>query len=548
MSVRLLCAALLAASLTMCAAAEPFRYEPLRPDYWPTDGWRVAHPEDQGMDSAMLARIVNEVGVRKPGDSNESIIDSITVVRNGYIVADLYFNPLYPENSPHIIHSCTKSVMSLLIGIAIERGHIESVDVPVLEILGEAGVANLDARKRALTLRDLLTMQTGMRSRDAYLYQWEGLFEIMRSADWTRAALSVPMDVQPGTRFDYSNLSSFLLSAVLTRATNRDALSFAREYLFEPLGIREVRWDRSPEGVYVGWARMWLKPRDMAKIGLLYLQKGQWGERQIISQRWVDESTRAHASPGDYRYITDADGNPDYIVSGGSWIFTNLFRPFSEGYGYQLWLGEDGMYTALGHSGQFIIVAPRQNLVVVATGKLSGRDVFRPVALTEEHILPAVVPAGAEGSPVDSTARSALAARSRAPVLQPDPRDIPELNATARRISGIRFELEANPWRYSGFQLRFQPEQASAVFSYEARGRSYRIEVGLDNVFRFTNTNEERIAARGSWTAPDTFVIEYEIVGYSNVGRWVLKFEGQNLIVQETGVTGRYEYRGRASH
>ncbi len=254
---------------------DPIKYESVDPDYWPTQQWQTSTPEDQGMNSNRLIEMVQFY--EKEHSKNENIaIDSITIIRNGYVIADIYLNPLYPKDTEHIIHSCTKSIMSALIGIAIERGYIRNVDIPVIDILNDKNIKNADERIRKLTVKDLLTMKTGLHSQDSYLYQHRGLFETQKTYDWTEHILNLPFEAEPGTRFDYSNLASFLLSAIITKTTGTNTLSFAKEHLFNPLGIKDVKWEKSPKGIYIGWARMWLKPHDMAKIGMLYLQKGKW--------------------------------------------------------------------------------------------------------------------------------------------------------------------------------------------------------------------------------------------------------------------------------
>lgn len=219
------------------------------PASWPTEEWPSSTPEEQGIDSAKLVEMVAYYEQQR-AKNGQIQIDSITIVRNGTIVADIYLNPMFPRDTKHVIHSCTKSIMSVLIGIAIARGYIEGFGIPIVDIFADKQVAGQNGRLQALTLQDLLTMQTGLRSRDSYLYEWEGLFATQASEDWVEFILNLPFDAEPGTRFDYSNLSSFLLSATITRMTGMDTLTFARRYLFEPLGIEDVGWAKSPGHLY----------------------------------------------------------------------------------------------------------------------------------------------------------------------------------------------------------------------------------------------------------------------------------------------------------
>lgn len=217
--------------------------------HWPTKGWQTSAPEKQGVDSEKLADMLEQI------KSQNINIRSVVVIRNGHVLFDACFHP-YRQDSWHIIHSCTKSITSALIGIAIDKGYVESVKTPVLEFFPERTVANLDENKKALTLEHLLTMSSGFLARDSYLYNWQGLKKMRASRDWVQYMLDLQMANAPGTRFDYSNGVSFLLSAILQEKTGKNALAFAKEHLFSPLGIHEVNWPSNPQGITTGWGGM----------------------------------------------------------------------------------------------------------------------------------------------------------------------------------------------------------------------------------------------------------------------------------------------------
>jgi CubicO group peptidase (beta-lactamase class C family) len=324
------------------------------PDYWPTAGWRTSTPEQQGMDSETLADMLSTI------QGQDYAIDSVTVVRNGYIVADATVYPFGPD-ARHAIHSCTKSIVSALIGIVIEQGYIEGVDQPVLSFFPERSVANLDAEKEALTLEHLLTMASGLECRDSYLYNWRGLEQMRASDDWVQFMLDLPVVEAPGTRFEYCNGASFLLSAIIQETTGKSALAFAQEHLFGPLGISDVEWPSNPQGISVGWGDLRMRPHDMAKIGYLYLNGGRWDGEQIVPSDWVQASTRKH-----------------------------IAATLQDGYGYQWWVVGDGVYVALGYAGQFIFVVPEQALVVVFVSDLQDPDFYVPQRLLEDFVFPAV--------------------------------------------------------------------------------------------------------------------------------------------------------------
>ena len=323
--------------------------------YWPTDGWRTSTPEHQGMDSEILARMFSTI------DKQHYNIHSLLVVRHGYLVADAYVHP-WTKDTKHNVYSCTKSVVSALIGIAIEEGFIDGVDQPVVDLFPDRVASNLDADKRKMTLEHLLTMSAGLECRDSYLYQWRGLEQMRDSEDWVQFMLDLPMAEEPGTRFEYCNGASYLLSAIVQNSTGMSALEYAQKRLFCPLGITDVEWPSGPEGTSIGYSQLQLRPHGMAKIGFLYLNGGQWNGEQVVPAAWVEASTSEHISA----------------------------ETLQEGYGYQWWVDTAGTYMALGYGGQYILVVPEEEIVVITTGRMTGADFLIPERMLKEFIIPAV--------------------------------------------------------------------------------------------------------------------------------------------------------------
>jgi CubicO group peptidase (beta-lactamase class C family) len=268
----------------------------------------------------------------------------------------------WTRDTKHNVYSCTKSVISTLIGIAIEDGFIDGVDQPILDLFPGRIASNLDANKRKMTLEHVLTMSAGLECRDSYLYEWRGLEQMRDSEDWVQFMLDLPMAEEPGSRFEYCNGASHLLSAIIQNTTGLTALEYAQERLFDPLGIADVEWPSSPEGTSIGYSQLQIRPHDMAKIGYLYLNGGQWNGQQVVPAAWVETSTREHIS---------AD-------------------TLQEGYGYQWWVDIAGTYMALGYGGQYILVVPEEDLVVVTTGRMTGEDFWIPERMLKEFIIPAV--------------------------------------------------------------------------------------------------------------------------------------------------------------
>ncbi|MBU1749474.1 MAG: beta-lactamase family protein [Chloroflexi bacterium] len=354
--------------------------------YWPTADWRTSTPEEQGLDSVKLADMLE--AIRKQGHD----IDSVSVVRHGYLVADATVYPFQPDTK-HVVHSCTKSVISALVGIAIDQGHIQGVDQPVLDIFANRTVANVDERKQAMTLEHVLMMANGLECRDSYLYRWQGMTQMRGTDDWIQFMLDLPMAEAPGTRFEYCNGGSFLLSAIVQEKTGQTALDFARENLFGPLGITDVDWPANPQGITIGWGDLRLKPHDMLKFGYLYLHEGQWAGRQVVPAVWVRASTTRHIAAG----------------------------TLSDGYGYQWWVDDAGYTMALGYAGQYIVVVPDQDMVVVFTSDLAEQDFFTPETLLKTYILPAAVSDGPLPANSDGVALLEARAKALAVPRNPDP-------------------------------------------------------------------------------------------------------------------------------
>ncbi len=350
---------------------------------WPSAEWESAAPETLGIRSQSLLEFYQAI------QENNLEVHSAVVVRHGYIAAEGYFYPFQPESTQRL-YSCTKSVISALIGIAIEEGAIRSVDEKVIDFFPDYEAANLDDRKRALTLKHLLTMTSGFEWEEGAPYVNDNLGEMMRSSDWALYVLDRPMAYEPGEFFYYNSGNSHLLSAILEQATGKTTAEYAREKLFDPLGFPEVHWDEDPQGRAVGGWGLALTPREMAKFGYLYLRNGQWEGRQVVSPAWVADSTRVHVDPS-----------------------SGVLSQFN--YGYQWWILPElspRAYSAVGRFGQWIIVVPEQDLVVVFASQVENFDLS---GLVDRYLLPGVMDGPLPEDPTGEAALRAFLAEIAAP-------------------------------------------------------------------------------------------------------------------------------------
>ena len=300
--------------------------------YWPTEEWRFVKPEILGLDGYVLQGMVEDI------IESGFAVDSVLLVKDGYLVQEWYFRD-YGNDVLHNVYSCTKSVVSTLIGISIDRGEIDSVDALLLDLFPDYTADNLDELKESIMLRDLLMMSAGFDARDSWLYEWEWLNKMHDAEEAVQYILDLPMSFEPGSRFEYTNAVSHLLSCLVTEKTGMSAAEYADEYLFEPLGITNYEWSTDDNGRNWGYTGLYMRPRDMAKLGYLFLKNGEWDGDQLVSKEWVREATQHR-------------------------IDANL----RDGYGYQWWVDDDGYYLALGYKGQFIFVIPEHDMVAVFTG------------------------------------------------------------------------------------------------------------------------------------------------------------------------------------
>ena len=311
---------------------------------WPTGSWSLSSPEAQNMDSAKLDQMMALI------DEQNFAYDSVLVVRHGHIVFEQYRNG-YNEDVKHHIQSATKSFSSALIGIALQEGFLKDVKQKVVDLLPDYTIANLDARKQRMNLEHLLTMSAGMDWHELdypYTDARNTLGQMWRSRDAVQHVLDQPMAREPGETWAYNSGTSILLGGILEQATGRDVLSFAREYLFDPIGIADVKWVKTTGDHYYTDGGLYLTPRDMARFGYLMLNEGQWEGKQILSPEWVAQSTEAHFQTGS-----------------------------GQGYGYQWWVLDGEVFAAHGHYEQVIYVIPQTDMVVVFTGNIPD-DILAP--------------------------------------------------------------------------------------------------------------------------------------------------------------------------
>jgi len=315
---------------------------PKRSDVQPEirdDGWEVSGLQQADLDAGVLGNVVQELETVGPPDFH-----SLLVARNGKLAFERYFHG-YDSDRLHDIRSAGKSFTSTLIGIAIDQGAIPGIDSPALPFFRRyEPIRNRDHRKEAIRVRDLLAMRSGLDADDNDPATPGCEDNMLRSDDWVRYSLDLPMTEAPGRRWVYAGPNSVLLAGLLESATERPVLDFAIDHLFEPLDFGNVLWESAPNGAVAGQGFLSLCGRDMLKLGQLFLDDGVWRGRRIVSEQWVRAATECRVElPG--------DNHP--------------------GYGYQWWTGpftvdskSIACFFASGNGGNKIFVLPSLDMVV----------------------------------------------------------------------------------------------------------------------------------------------------------------------------------------
>jgi len=358
---------------------------------WPTSEWDRSTPEAEDIDAAVLDELDAEFASGEHG-----YIDGVMIFRNGHLVYEKAYendydrlfedrdqtrwqynyydpdwHPYFERSRLHTMQSISKSVTSALIGIAIRRGEIPGVDIPVMPYFDDYDPVDTDPRRQVMTLRDLLTMTAGIdwdESTVTYTDPRNSCAAMENSEDWIRYVLDQPMRAAPGEEFEYNSGVSVMLAHILLKATGEHADAYARRHLFGPLGIDSFYWKKTPTGLVDTEGGLYLEPEDLAKFGYLYQNAGMWNEQRILPEGWVA-----------------ATMEPAIQVPG---------EVFS--YGYQWWLlpyeGEthSWVYTGLGYGGQRLLVIPEYDLIAVFTGwNIYDKPAFS-AQIASERVLRAV--------------------------------------------------------------------------------------------------------------------------------------------------------------
>lgn len=471
--------------------------------YYPADEWRISTAEEQGMTSQKLVDMLDWL------EEQEQDFHSILVIRNGHVVLDVSTDP-FASHEANWITWATPSIVSTLAGIAIDQGYIESVDQSLWEFFPAETTPNMDAEKEAITLEHLLTMTLGMRVSNYGRDMW-ALTEEDQS--WVEYALKQPMLHPPGERFAWTFTAPHLISAAIQQATGITTADFARQNLFEPLGITDVTWVTDPQGISEGSGGMALSAHDLAKLGYLVLNGGEWDGQQIVSPEWLEtvlmpRFSAASAETG-YLWFTDECGVRDQHPC--------YFTP---------------------NAGTHLVIVPDLDLIAVATGYYED-FINMPVNL----FLLSAVESNSALSP-NPTAQDTLLARVDA-LANPAPVPVTVPPDQQIQTSGKTFEFE-NELGWTSLTLTFGDDEA--LLELDVQGEHMTFPVGLDGMYRISRIGlpadpQNRrpvanvpLALKGEWEE-NVFVITARDLLGSLHGEFRLNFR-DGLRLSISGQTG----------
>ncbi|PKL83224.1 MAG: hypothetical protein CVV24_06115 [Ignavibacteriae bacterium HGW-Ignavibacteriae-3] len=307
--------------------------------------WEKSSPAALGLSESKIYQAVTAA-------RSEGFINSLLIIRNGKIASENHFNG-GNANSSQTVRSVSKSFLSALVGIAVNKG-ILRLDQKMIGSFPEYSTSNIDPRIKDITLEHLLTMKSGIKG-DESIY-----FTFTNSGNWIKTILELPLDFSPGSKSQYSTAGTHLVSGMLTKASGMSTLDFAEKYLLNPMNVDIKDWIRDPQGIYFGGNDMFFTTRNMAVLGLLYMNNGFLNNTQIVQSDWVNKSL---------------------VYSGGS---SSVWGSLSNGgYGYLWWLGtvaNHKIFFALGHGGQYIVCVPDLNMIVAATS-----NPYLDFGISDEH-------------------------------------------------------------------------------------------------------------------------------------------------------------------
>lgn len=453
-------------------------------------------------------------------DAKVGGLHSFMLLRHGKVAAEGWWTPYAPQ-LPHMLYSLSKSFTSTAVGLAAADGLL-TVDDPVISFFSDRVPTNVPPNLATMRVRHLLSMSTG-HDKDA-----TGPTTAAKDGDWVKAFLELPVEHAPGSKFVYNSAATYMCSAIVQKKTGKTVLEYLTPRLFEPLGIQNPTWESCPKGINTGGWGLSVKTEDIARFGQLYLQKGQWNGKQIVPAAWVEEATSKQIANG-----------------------TGDTSDWSQGYGYQFWRCRHGAYRGDGAFGQYCVIFPEQEAVLAITSGV--RDMQAVLNAVWEHLLPGMRPTEAPSDKSDALRQKV----SKLAVPLPEGKsDSPN----AKRVNNKTYRLETNPEKWESAHFAFSSNRATITLRGEGSERKIASDSGKwqesavpapSDTPRLGAPPAGKTAARGAWTADDTFTIKVCYIETPYIETITCKFSGEDVTIGRNmnvgfGPTERPLLTGRA--
>lgn len=316
-----------------------------------------SEPEIQGVSSKKIIEFLDAIAKSK----NE--MHSIMIIRHGKVIAEGWWDPYRPDLK-HTLYSLSKSFASTAMGFAVAEKRL-TVNDKVISFFPDKLPGTVSENLSQLTIKDLLSMSVGQSP--------DPTGPVVISDDWVKTFFTIPVLKKPGTEFLYNSAATYMLSAIVQKVTGEKILDYLKPRLFDPLGIEGMDWETDPMGISVGGWGLRLKTEDIAKMGLLFLQKGKWSGKQLLPASWIEEATTFK--------IDNAPGMEQIRKDSSDW---------RQGYCYQFWRCRNNAYRGDGAFGQYMIVMPEQDAVIAITSETPNMQ--EELNLVWQYLLPAMSP------------------------------------------------------------------------------------------------------------------------------------------------------------
>jgi CubicO group peptidase (beta-lactamase class C family) len=482
-------------------------------------------PEKEGISSSGIIDYLNAI------DTGRVEMHSFMFIRHGKVVAEGWWSPYGPDYK-HIMFSASKTFTATAIGMCVSENRIKLTD-KVISFFPSSLPDTIGENIGALTVENLLTMSVGQASPSMMGYG--------KDDDWIKEFLKTEPAYKPGTVFKYNNMSTFILSAIIQQVTGQTVFDYMKPRIFEPLGIRGIDWECTPQGINIGAAGLRLRTEDMAKFGQLLLQHGEWNKKQLISSEWVTEATSAKIASND-----PGNKRPKEL------------NDWAQGYCYQMWRGRNNTVRLDGAGGQFVVLIPDKDAVVVFTA--DARNTQLELDLVHNYLIPSIK--SDKPLPENMELNEKLLGRQSALSIKP-PFTVLAKSEFEASISGKEFILQDNEHKIQSVYFEFNKGGCDIAFRKD--NKISILKAGLDNwkmsdtelgfllapprltPLRSVDANYAvpqllvKIAARYSWTDNKTLQISArsveESIGSRNIICSFSEFNGHKLVTirQSTG-------------